>query len=139
MAAAKAFVDSNVILYLFSDEPDKAARAESLFDPESTVSVQVLNEVANVLRRKTKLSWQRTAEALELIGSLCRVVPVTIETHTKGLRIAQRYGLSLYDAMIVSAALLAECDVLFSEDMQHGLHVDRHLRIVNPFRVSHAR
>jgi predicted nucleic acid-binding protein len=62
-----------------------------------------------------------------------------VETHAEGLRIAQRYGLSVYDAMIVGAALLAGCDVLFSEDMQHGLHVDRRLRIVNPFRVSHAR
>jgi predicted nucleic acid-binding protein len=62
------------------------------------------------------------------------VLPVTIDIHEAGLRLAQRYGFATYDAMIVAAALSAECDTLWSEDLQDGLLVDRQLRIVNPFR-----
>lgn len=130
----KAFVDSNVILYLFADD-ERAEQAEAVFEPEATISVQVLNEVTNVLRRKSKLSWRQTVQALELVRSLCRVEPLTVETHAQSLRIAQRYALSVYDACIAASALIADCNVLYSEDMQHGLNIDRRLRIINPFRA----
>ena len=131
----KAFVDSNVILYLFTDD-ERAAAAENLFEPEATISVQVLNEVANVLRRKTKLSWRETVQALELVRSLCQVEPLTVETHKRSVAIAQRYSLSVYDACIAASALIAGCNVLYSEDMQHGIHIDKRLRIINPFRAG---
>ena len=131
----KAFVDSNVILYLFTDD-ERAAKAESLFEPEATISVQVLNEVANVLRRKSKLTWRETVQALELVRSLCRVEPMTLETHERSLAIAQRYSLSVYDACIAGSALIAGCNVLYSEDMQHGLNIERRLRVINPFRAG---
>jgi predicted nucleic acid-binding protein len=133
--ADKAFVDSNVILYLFADD-NRAAKAEQLFEPAVTISVQVLNEVTNVLRRKSNLSWRHATQALELIRSLCRVEPLTLETHRESLRIAQRYALSVYDACIVAAALIADCTILYSEDMQDGLSIDRRLRIINPFRAA---
>jgi predicted nucleic acid-binding protein len=129
----KSFVDSNVVLYLFSDG-SRAMQAESLFEPKVTISVQVLNEVTNVLRRKSKLSWHQTTQAMELVRSLCDIEPLTIETHERSLRIAQRYSLSFYDACIAASALIADCNVLYSEDMQHGMNIDRRLRIVNPFR-----
>jgi len=131
----KAFVDSNVILYLFTDD-ERAATAESLFEPEATISVQVLNEVTNVLRRKSKLSWRETVQALELVRSLCQVEPLTLETHERSLAIAQRYSLSVYDACIAASALVAGCNVLYSEDMQHGVSIERRLRIINPFRAG---
>ncbi len=60
--------------------------------------------------------------------------PITDETHDTGLALAERYGLSIYDAMIAASALHAECDTLWSEDMQHGLLVRGQLRIATPFR-----
>jgi predicted nucleic acid-binding protein len=63
---------------------------------------------------------------------LCAVVPVTEETHVLGLALAARYSLSLYDGMIVAAAQLAGCTVLYSEDMHDGLVIDR-LTIRNPY------
>ena len=53
---------------------------------------------------------------------------------TTGLALAERYGLSVYDAMIAASALHAECDTLWSEDMHDGLVIEDQLRIVNPFR-----
>ena len=60
--------------------------------------------------------------------------PIGIETHERGLTLASRYGLNIYDAMIVASALLAGCTVLYSEDMQDGQVFERQLTIRNPFK-----
>jgi len=128
-----SFLDSNVILYLASGQEAKADRAEELVASGGTISVQVLNEIANVSRRKMGMSWAETRNFLSIVRALLKVEPVTIEMHEAGVDLAERYGLSVYDAMIASAALLADCDTLFSEDLQSGLLVNGRLRVVNPF------
>lgn len=134
MAAAKAFIDSNVILYLLSKDTKKADAAEAVLRAGGLISVQVLNEIANVALRKNGMSWAETNQFLALICSLCAVESLTVETHDRGRDVAGRYGLCVYDSMIVAAALLAGCTVLYSEDMQDGLVVDRQLRVANPFK-----
>jgi predicted nucleic acid-binding protein len=99
-----------------------------------SISVQVLNEIANVARRKMRLGWSETHEFLSLVRGLLIVHPVTVETHEDGLVLAERYDLSTYDAMIAAAAMRAECETLWSEDMQHGMLLDGRLRVVDPFR-----
>ena len=79
------------------------------------------------------MSWAETRNFLSIVRALLKVEPVTIEMHQAGVDLAERYGLSIYDAMIASAALLADCDTLFSEDLQNGLLVNGRLRVVNPF------
>ena len=128
-----SFLDSNVILYLASGQQAKADRAEELVGSGGTISVQVLNEIANVARRKMGMSWVETRDFLSMVRSLLKVEPVTIETHDAGTHLAEVYRLSVYDAMIASAALLAECDTLFSEALQDGLLIDGRLRVTNPF------
>src|SRR5829696_7615206 len=128
------FFDSNVLIYVASGRSEKADRAESLVRGGGTISVQVLNEIANVARRKMRLSWEEVHGFLTLIRGLLPVEPVTVATHQSGLALAERYGLSIYDAMIAAAALLADCNRLWSEDMQHGMLIDQRLRVVNPFR-----
>ena len=127
------FLDSNVILYLASRQEAKADRAEELIATGGTISVQVLNEIANVSRRKMGMSWVETRDFLSMVCGLLKVEPVTIEMHQAGIDLAERYGLSVYDAMIASAALLTECDTLFTEDLQDRLLVSGRLRVVNPF------
>ena len=133
MAAAKAFIDSNVILYLLSKDAKKADAAEAVLRAGGLICVQVLNEIANVALRKIRMSWTETNQFLASVRSLCAVESLTVETHDRGREVAERYGLSVYDSMIVAAALLAGCTVLYSEDMQDGLVVDKQLRVVNPF------
>ena len=130
---ASAFLDSNVVLYLMSADGSKAERAESLLNASPVVSVQVLNEVANVSRRKLSLSWNEVADLLAAVRAHCTVEPLTVATHEQGIALAREFSLSLYDAMIVASALAANCTTLYSEDMQHGLVVDRRLKIRNPF------
>ena len=134
MSAAERFFDTNVILYLFSGDTVKADRAEDELGAGGVISVQVLNEFAAVASRKLKMSVAEIREALEAIRAVCRVVPLSEETHDRGLQIVERYGLSVYDAMIVSSALLAGCDTILSEDMQDGLVFDGRSKVRNPFR-----
>jgi predicted nucleic acid-binding protein len=129
-----SFIDTNVLVHLASGDAAKADRAEALIAGGGAVSVQVLNELANVARRKMRLSWTDTNAFLSMLRGLLTVHPVTLETHQTGLALAERYGLSIYDALIAAAALHAGCDTLWSEDMQHGMALDEGLRIVNPFR-----
>lgn len=79
------------------------------------------------------MPWAEINEVLTLIRSICPAGPLTIETHDRGRLVAERYGLRVYDAMIVAAALLAGCKILYSEDMQDGLLIDRQLHIRNLF------
>jgi predicted nucleic acid-binding protein len=131
-----SFIDTNVLVYLLSDEAVKADRAEGIIRAGGVISVQVLNELTNVARRKMRMPWADTHAFLSLLRELLTVQPITIKTHETGLTLAERYNLSTYDAMIGAAALNADCDVLWSEDMQDGMALDNTLRIANPFRVT---
>ena len=131
-----SFFDTNVLLYIASGDSVKADQAETAITAGGAINVQVLNELASVARRKMRMSWTDTRMFLSMLRGLLTVHPVTIETHETGLALAQRYGLSTYDAMIVAAALHADCDTLWSEDMQHEMALDEGLRIVNPFRAD---
>ena len=128
-----SFLDSNIVLYLASEDLLKADRAQELVAEGGTISVQVLNEIANISRRKMGLSWAETRNFLLMIRGLLKVEPLTIEIHDVGISLAERYQLSIYDSMIVSAALSAECDTLLSEDLQDGLLINGRLRVLNPF------
>jgi predicted nucleic acid-binding protein len=131
-----SFFDTNVLVYLASSDAAKADRAEAIIAEGGSISVQVLNELANVARRKMRMSWDETHAFLDMLRGLLTVHPVTVEIHETGLRLAERYGFSIYDAMIAASALDAGCDTLWSEDMQHGMALDEGLRIVNPFREA---
>ena len=130
-----SFIDTNVLLYIASADPAKAERAEAMIGQGGAVSVQVLNELTDVARRKMQLSWPDIHAFLSPLRGLLTVHPITIETHEAGLLLAKRHHLSTWDAMIVASALNADCETLWSEDMQDGMVIDGRLRIVNPFRV----
>jgi predicted nucleic acid-binding protein len=135
MRGAEAFFDTNVILNLLSADVAKANRAEDLLAAGGKISVQVLNELAHVGRRKLGLSWAEVIDFTTQVQALCTVTPLAVETHARGLRVAERYGLSVYDGMIVASALLAGCGVLYTEDLQDGQVIDRQITVRNPFGV----
>ena len=124
---------ASVLLYLLSQDSNKADRVEQLLAERGTISVQVLNEFAAVAMRKLKMPLSEVREILGTLRAICNVEPVTVATHDRGLAINERYGFSLYDSMLVAAALLADSKALYSEDLQHGQVIDGQLRIVNPF------
>lgn len=126
------FFDTNLLLYAISAEPLKAATAQRLVATRGVVSVQVLNEFAWVTTRKKELSFSEAQRLLFRFRELCRVVPLDIETHDRGLALAGRHRLSIYDSMIVAAALRSGCLTLYTEDLADGQGIGG-LTIRNPF------
>lgn len=129
----RAFLDTNILVYAFSDDP-RSAKAEALLAAGHETSVQVLNEFANVARRKMGFAWTEVREGLSAIRSLCRAVhPLDVGTHEDAIALSAEHGFALFDALILASALRAGCAILHSEDMQHDRIVGG-LRINNPFR-----
>ncbi len=132
---AKDFFDTNVLIYAVGKNDPRAAKAEALLANGGIISIQSLNEFASVARRKLDMSWKEVKEFLDLICVLCPdPVPISLDTHRGALSIAEKYGYSIYDALIASAALEAGCKTLYSEDLQDGQIINRQLTIRNPFR-----
>lgn len=130
------FFDTNVLLYLLSEDAAKAGRAEVLIAGGGRISVQVLNEFAAVASRKLGMSFDEIRELLKVVRAVCAVDPISEATHDRGLAVSERYGFSIYDSMIVSSALLAGCQVLFSEDLQDGQTIDDQLTVRDPFKAQ---
>lgn len=131
-----SFIDSNVVLYSLSKDESKQRRALELLANGGLISTQVLGEVANVMRRKLGYDIPAIrAVLLRLIGDR-RLHPLTPSTVLRALDVAQRFGFSYYDSLIVAAAQEAGCDTVYSEDLQHGQVVGPGLTVVNPFLAS---
>jgi predicted nucleic acid-binding protein len=130
----KAFFDTNILVYVVGQREKRTDMAETLLASGGVISVQVLNELANVARKKLSMSWEEIDEALEAIRALCpSPLPLTTDLHDTGRQIAAKYGYSMYDGLIAAAALEAECDTLYSEDMQDGQVLKGRVTIRNPF------
>jgi predicted nucleic acid-binding protein len=132
--AAKNFFDTNILIYAAAKNDLRASKAEELLASGGLISVQSLNEFASVARRKLGMSWKTTREFVDLICVLCPdTVPISLDTHRAALQIADKYGYSIYDALIIAAALEAGCATLYSEDLQDGQIIHQQLTIRNPF------
>jgi predicted nucleic acid-binding protein len=132
---AKHFLDTNVLIYAAAKNDPRASQADGLLASGGVVSIQSLNEFVSVARRKLGMSWREVNELLDLICILCpNPVPMSLDTHRTGLAIAEKYGYSIFDALIASAALESGCKTLYSEDLQDGQAINRQLTIRNPFR-----
>lgn len=134
MPAARAFLDSNVPLYLIGSDPAKAAVADALVLAGGVISLQVLAEFATVARRKHALSWDEVEDALGALRDISDVVEPTVEMFDHAVRLARATGYTLFDCQIIAAALASGCEVLYSEDMQDGHVIEGALTIRNPFR-----
>ena len=132
MRGGDVFFDTNILLYLISEDITKADRAETLLALGGVISVQVLNEFAAVALRKQAVNFTELRQILATIRAVCVVKPVDIETHELGLNLAERHRFSIYDGLIVAAALRAGCPLLYTEDLHDGQTVEQ-LTIRDPF------
>jgi len=126
------FLDTNILVYAQQDEP-RGARAREIVARGGTINVQVLNEFANVLKRKMGQDWPAIIAAIEDVGVLLgAALPITGAINARALTLARDHRFAFYDALIVAAAIDAKCRTLYSEDMQHGRTIEG-LTIVDPF------
>ncbi len=128
----KNFWDTNLWIYLLaeSENPTDQNKKEVVKkrlqkDEEVHISVQVLNEVANVLLKKYGLSVTEAQEYLEQISQVSEVPNLSQEAVFQALNLKNKYGFSWYDSLIVSSARQADCQKLLSEDLQNGLLIMR--------------
>jgi predicted nucleic acid-binding protein len=133
MSASNRFFDTNVLLYLLSADEAKADTAEALIASGGIISVQGLNEFTSVATRKLRMLITEVREVLRTIQRVCEVRPLSVDTHERGLAFAERYQLSVYDAMIVASAREAGCKTLYTEDLQDGMAISG-ITIRNPFQ-----
>jgi len=136
----RSFVDTNLWVYLFSDsesvdDKNKKSVVVSLLrkSSEIVVSGQVLAELVNVFLKKTAFSYEKIQLIVHEIIETVEVVPVDEQDISYALDIEERYKLSWYDALIVASAVSSEADILYTEDMQNALQIDKSIRITNPF------
>jgi predicted nucleic acid-binding protein len=130
----KISIDTNVLIYNHGIDGDaKQLIADSLLDNVPVISTQVISEYLNVIKRISKMSksdlLKMCAEWLEN----CQVQSVSLSTIKLARHLVERYDFQLFDSIIIASALEAECDILYSEDLHHGLVVEDRLTILNPF------
>jgi predicted nucleic acid-binding protein len=129
----RVFADTNVVIYAQGSDVAKAQRATSILEASPIISTQVVTETISALTRKYGFTLVEAHELAVGLLDLCEVAPVTADTIREAIRLAARYQFSHWDSLIVASALFANCETLFSEDLQHHQLIEDRLRIVNPF------
>ena len=129
----RIFVDTNVVLYALGKDEQKKAVARLILANQPFLSSQVINEAVNVCLRRFKFTREQSYQFAELVMQKTNVLPVDEATIRKSADIALRYQFSNWDSLIIAATLLAGCNILYSEDMQHSQVIDKKLVIINPF------
>ncbi len=137
----KFFLDTNILVYSFDKlNSDKQQIAQGLIQDalsgqHGCISSQVVQEFLNVAARKfaPPLSFKDSQIYLTtVLEPLCEIF-TSIELYHQALELSARWQYSFYDALIIGAALMTDCNILYTEDLQSGQKI-QNLRIVNPFQ-----
>src|ERR1035437_3634447 len=134
------FLDTNIFVYSFDQSAAaKARRAaqlirKALTTQKGVISYQVVQEFFNVALRRFSQPMQ-VADAEQYLSTVFRPllgVHSSQALYAEALHLHAQCRISWYDALIVSSAIQARCDLLFTEDLQHGQRFGG-LRVANPF------
>jgi predicted nucleic acid-binding protein len=131
---SKIALDSNILIYNHSmDHENKRLIARDFFKENPVISSQVISEYLNVMKRNFKMQKLELMQLCTLWLEKCSVQPVILSTIKLAQDLVDKYDFQMFDGIIVAAALEADCDILYSEDMQNGQIIENKLKIVNPF------
>lgn len=134
MNETSVFSDTNIFIYAYSaTEPEKKAIAVDILKQPVTVSIQVVNEFHWVMNRKYGVDLTTLYTINRVLFSFYRIQGLKQTTIEQAIELAQTYRYSYWDSLILSAALEAECAILYSEDLQHQQVIEGTLKILNPF------
>ncbi len=131
----KFFFDTNILIYLFSDETSKQQKSIELYQTLSVkvISTQVLNEFANICYKKNLLKTDISIY-IEKLTQNFNVGLIYKKTILEAIQIKEKYGYSYYDSVIIASALQNKCTILYTEDMHHKQIIEKKLTIINPFK-----
>lgn len=141
VAPGLCFVDTNIWLYAFITAQDQAKTSQArelIQNSEIVVSTQVINEVCVNLIKKAGFAEPRIRQLIASFYGRYLVIPPEHNELLKASDLRQRYHLSYWDSLIISCALSAGAEVVYSEDMDTGLLIEDRLRIINPLRPEHS-
>ncbi len=133
----KSFLDSNIVIYLYSnDEPIKKSVSERFLDHSENIviSTQVLNEFIHVFHSKRKIDSAIIKKAIKELSELFTIAQITPITIDDALNIANKYKYSYFDSLIIASAIENQCSVLYTEDMHDSQLIEKTLSISNPFK-----
>ena len=132
----KAFIDTNILIYSISAE-DAVKKAEAIAlirDRKGLhISPQVIFEFIHSSVRKTKIERAVAIGCARGFLSSFKLVVPNAGVVENSMRIMERYGLSCWDSQVIVSALASDCDILYTEDLQHGQVFEKTLKVVNPF------
>ena len=130
----KIALDTNILIYSH-DKADlrKQDIARTLLDLYPVISTQTVSEYFNVLKRKTAIPKDELVDLCVENLNDCIIHPVNISTLKIAKHIIRCYDLQIFDSIIVASAIEANCEILYSEDMHHGLLIEKRMKIINPF------
>lgn len=136
-AGTKIFLDSNIIVYLLDEQPERRNIVASfILDDRFLISTQVVTENVNVCLRKLKLSKADAFAHGNFLMAAFRMVGISADTIKMAFALSERYGFGYYDSLILASAIENGCDTIYSEDMQHGQLILEKLRVIDPFKAS---
>jgi predicted nucleic acid-binding protein len=135
MTDPRVFIDSNIIVYLVDNRSkEKTKKAQDFLSPDFFISTQVVSENVNVCLKKLHLNKETTFDFARRIVNRFRILQITEATLLKSFEISIKYQLSSWDSIIIATAILNNCSIIYSEDMQDGLIVENSVTIINPFK-----
>ena len=143
MSIQLCFIDSNVWLYRLMVDPNsdealelrKRSRAINLINNvDGVVSTQVINEVCSVLHRKAAFTEEQIKQVIQSFYNRVAVVELDSNILMNASDMRTRYGFSFWDGLIIGSALSVNADIVYSEDMQDNLVIERRLTIINPLK-----
>ena len=135
----KAFLDTNLLIYLYSEkELAKRSIACEIIDKyDCMISIQSIKEASNVWYKKFGWNGAKIEKHINNLVLLCDdILQISIKTVFSAISIKDKYAFSFYDCLIIASAIEADCELLFSEDMQDGQVINGTLKITNPFGIT---
>ncbi len=130
------FFDTNILLYIFLDAQDQVKHntaAIFFWNTSGIISTQIINEVCVNILRKTSADENLIKKIISELFLKCKVIYPSESILIKASHLRVKYKFSFWDSLIVASALEAQANILYSEDMQHNLIIEKTLTIINPF------
>lgn len=131
----KIALDTNIIIYAVENQDViKSEISTKLIQKKPFISNQVISETINVLNKRFSRNKDFCISTILSLIDICPLIINNKDTYYSAKYLISKYKFPLYDAIVVSNALLAGCKILYSEDMYEVL-IEKKMRIVNPFKI----
>ena len=130
-----SFLDTNILIYAYSiSELNKKNKSIELLNHKNIIlSTQVINEFVWIMSRKYNVDLIKLDMIVKNLFDTYRIVLIDKQVIELAIKLSIKYNFSYWDGLILSASLVNECNIIYTEDLQHGQIIDKNLTILNPF------